>query len=83
MMVVTPMVFFVSANSPYATLGDLIAALKKDATAACPVCGGQLTRAAVPPKRHLAYVRARSWILCSECGRSTVIDRGELEAGNQ
>jgi len=30
MMVVTPMVFFVSANSPHATLGDLIAALKKD-----------------------------------------------------
>lgn len=40
----------------------------------CPVCGSPVRELPVPPKRDVAYVRHRLWLICTGCGRSAAID---------
>ncbi|MBI4521921.1 MAG: hypothetical protein HY701_13875 [Gemmatimonadetes bacterium] len=56
----------------------LIRDLRERSHADCPACGGPLSQAPVPPQPDLAYVRERIWITCAACGRSAVVDRGEI-----
>jgi hypothetical protein len=45
----------------------------------CPRCGGTMDRRAVPPRTDVSYVRDRIWLVCGDCSRSLVIDRGRAK----
>lgn len=49
----------------------------------CPRCGRTTGRRDVPPREEVSYVRDRIWLVCGPCGRSAVVDRREIERGEE
>jgi hypothetical protein len=43
----------------------------------CPRCSTALDRRPVPPRRDVAYVRDRIWVVCPGCHSTGVLDRRE------
>jgi len=40
----------------------------------CPACGAALAIQPVRPRREVAYVRRRVWLLCPACRRTAALD---------
>ncbi|MFW6079948.1 MAG: hypothetical protein ACODAE_10020 [Gemmatimonadota bacterium] len=56
----------------------LAEALRRGEAPSCPACGTPLARRAVDPRREVAYVRRRIWLICPGCKRSAAVDvRGD------
>ena len=46
----------------------------KGVAIACPACHAPLTTSEVRPARGVPYVRRRTWVLCTGCRRTAVVD---------
>lgn len=57
---------------------ELIRLLGGEAPAECPRCGVAVEKRSVPPRREVAYVRNRVWVVCGGCGATAVFDRREV-----
>lgn len=56
-------------------LARLRAELARTGIPTCPRCDKTLQGRPVPRPDAVSYVRKRTWYVCSECGRSAVLDR--------
>lgn len=67
---------FTTMIQPYdaAQRRTLAAALKERDSPRCPACGGHVVVKTVLPRREVAYVRHRMWVLCLDCRRTATVD---------
>jgi len=49
-------------------------AARKGEPLRCPVCGGDLIREEVQPRRDVPYVRRRLLLFCPACRRAAAVD---------
>jgi hypothetical protein len=54
--------------------GEIERAVRAGVAVDCPECGEPLVESHVPPRRDVAYVRRRLWLLCPGCRRSASVD---------
>jgi hypothetical protein len=52
-------------------------AVRQGEALCCPVCGERVAESRLAPRRDVAYVRQRVWLLCSGCRRSATLDVSE------
>ena len=63
-------------------LADLGASARDGLALTCPRCNHPLVSHRVPPRSLVSYVRSRTWWMCSDCGRSVVLDEERGTAGS-